>query len=358
MNGYISPGYSRRVPLYPVPPPNKSTSKGITITVSPQPQPQPPQPQRPPSRILTSQPTQRYIFTYALLSHSHILSLSPHAQFLSLAHLRGFKFLISPRGLANLVLSAPDSVWGAVWLLPPSEERGLENAQPGYEKYELAVHLHPSREELLCQLYVDPIPGTGLPSPAYIEQFNLGLRDTPLPPEYVKNVIRRWIPPPPVGIPTAQEEPARCYFAYGTEMALCVLGQTAPGARALDSALLPGYRWVVGRDGKPNVRPERGSAVWGMVSSVTREDERALDRQFLSGGRGRRAEEVELSNGRGVVRCFFYLDLTSRREALPDPAVGEELVKGMQEAVWEAKLPTEWVEQVVRPWLFPSAAGQ
>ncbi|KZP01600.1 hypothetical protein CALVIDRAFT_532377 [Calocera viscosa TUFC12733] len=360
------------VPLRAVPqPPSPIIPSPINITINtPLPASFAPPPPRAPSnpayspaaaataaptspRTIAPGPPPRYYFAYGSnLWHRQMHARCPSSLPLGLGVLKGFKWLISARGFANIVMSAPDEVWGLVWLLSPTDEQVLDRyegvSQRSYDKYDLAVTLL-SGEEKLCLVYVDPVQAAGRPWAEYVDRMNAGLKDSPLPEAYVRDVIRPFIPAPPppvVSIPRAQDVPVRCYFAYGPEMALRALGRLAPQARVLDTGLLPRHRWVVGVSGKPNLLPAASEVVYGVVSSLSRTDERRLDEAF-NVARGEREKiwlDVQMENGRGVVRCLVYLD--------PRPAegsAGEELVREMQEALWDAKLPTGWVEEVIRP---------
>ncbi|KZT59506.1 hypothetical protein CALCODRAFT_419705, partial [Calocera cornea HHB12733] len=135
----------------------------------------------------------RYYFAYGSnLWHKQMRSRAPSASPVSLAVLRGFRWTISARGFANIVMSAPDEVWGLVWLVTAFDEAVLDRyegvAQRSYDKYDLAVLL-PSGEERICLVYVDPTQGEGRPWAEYVDRINAGLKDTLLPEQYVRDVI-------------------------------------------------------------------------------------------------------------------------------------------------------------------------
>ncbi|KAF8455619.1 hypothetical protein BDZ91DRAFT_767696 [Kalaharituber pfeilii] len=60
-----------------------------------------------------------------------------------------------------------------------------------------------------CLVYVDPRTQEGVVREEYIRRINLGLRDAGLPKEWVRKVVRRWIPKEE-GDESESEEEEKC----------------------------------------------------------------------------------------------------------------------------------------------------
>jgi gamma-glutamylcyclotransferase len=86
--------------------------------------------------------------------------------------LKGYRWIISQRGYANIVVSANDTVNGVVYKLTASDIRSLD----------------------LCLVYVDPVEEEGTPWPEYVERINHGLSDSALSPAYITRYVRRFVP--------------------------------------------------------------------------------------------------------------------------------------------------------------------
>lgn len=72
--------------------------------------------------------------------------------------------------------------------------------------------------------------------------------------------------------------PKRYYFAFGSNMHAEQMSNRCPGSMYEGTAVLTGYRWQINKRGVANVVPLACAEVEGLVFSVTKNDERALDR--------------------------------------------------------------------------------
>jgi len=110
--------------------------------------------------------------------------------------LKGYRWIISSRGYANIVESSSDVVWGVVYEISDSDERNLDRyegvSSGSYRKELLCVEVEGSHRT--CLVYIDPIEEEGLPKAEYIRRINSGIKDAELPPEYVRNCIRKFVP--------------------------------------------------------------------------------------------------------------------------------------------------------------------
>lgn len=110
--------------------------------------------------------------------------------------LKGYRWIITTKGYANIVKSEKDEVYGVVYEISDSDERSLDNweiKKAGYHKEIVTVECE--GQPLECLAYVDSILEIGLPKQEYIKRINKGLSDANLPQEYIERYIRKFIPP-------------------------------------------------------------------------------------------------------------------------------------------------------------------
>ena len=110
--------------------------------------------------------------------------------------LSGYRWMISTRGYANVVLSPVDKVEGVLFEIAKSDEQALdafEGVGSGpYVKRDLPVLC--DGRMALALVYVDPVSAEGTPKVEYIHRINSGLRDARLSEKYVAGYIRKYIP--------------------------------------------------------------------------------------------------------------------------------------------------------------------
>lgn len=110
--------------------------------------------------------------------------------------LKGYRWIITTRGYANIIKSEGDEVHGVVYRLSEADEIRLD-------EYE-GVHKGSYRKEIVnvavenltfrCFVYVDPIIEEGKPKEEYIHRIKKGVEDARLPSDYVERHIRKFIP--------------------------------------------------------------------------------------------------------------------------------------------------------------------
>jgi gamma-glutamylcyclotransferase (GGCT)/AIG2-like uncharacterized protein YtfP len=109
--------------------------------------------------------------------------------------LKGYRWIISTRGYANIVKSKTDEVHGVIYEISESDERSLdcwEGVQSGaYQKEMMPVEFEGQSRE--CLVYVDPVEEEGKPKQEYIERINKGISDSKLPQEYIDRYVRKFI---------------------------------------------------------------------------------------------------------------------------------------------------------------------
>ncbi|MGZ3567721.1 MAG: gamma-glutamylcyclotransferase family protein [Thermodesulfobacteriota bacterium] len=110
--------------------------------------------------------------------------------------LKGYRWIITTRGYANIVKSVSDEVHGVVCEISGSDEKSLdryEGVQSGsYRKEMLKIEMGNESKE--CLVYVDPVEEEGKPKEEYVGRINKGISDSRLPPEYIDRYIRKFIP--------------------------------------------------------------------------------------------------------------------------------------------------------------------
>jgi gamma-glutamylcyclotransferase (GGCT)/AIG2-like uncharacterized protein YtfP len=132
------------------------------------------------------------------------------------------------------------------------------------------------------------------------------------------------------------------YFAYGANMERGAMARRCPGARALRTARLSGWRYMIA-DGYGSVAPAPGACVHGVLWRLTPRDLAALNAfESLDSGLYRRAFlTVETDAGR--VRALVYVG-NRRGRRRPMPGYQERLVAAAED--WQ--LPSSYVDQLRR----------
>ena len=120
----------------------------------------------------------------------------PNHQLVGRGVLKGYRWIISYRGYANIVKSSSNEVFGVVYEISDSDERDLdryEGVDKGFYRKEL-LSVEVDGSPRICLIYIDPVEEEGLPKAEYIKRINTGIQDAKLPPEYVQNFIRKYVP--------------------------------------------------------------------------------------------------------------------------------------------------------------------
>ena len=120
----------------------------------------------------------------------------PGSRKIGIARLRGYRWIITARGYANVVESAADEVEGVLFEISRTDEDSLDRyegvAAGMYRQAELRV-LHEGKEALAL-VYVDSVTAEGPPKQEYIGRINSGLADAKLSAGYVARHVRKFIP--------------------------------------------------------------------------------------------------------------------------------------------------------------------
>jgi gamma-glutamylcyclotransferase len=185
---------------------------------------------------MATQTSPRLYFAYGSnLSLSQMASRCPTSTYKSLALLHNYKWVIGPRGYANVIYTPPSSslpsyspshsltegsegeediVYGLLYTLEPEDEALLDRAEGvpnAYTKHDLDIEIvfpdkgtgEEEKEVVKALVYVDEKrKGTGVCKKEYVGRMNRGIRDAVekgMPKSYVENVLRKWVREEDVG---------------------------------------------------------------------------------------------------------------------------------------------------------------
>jgi AIG2-like family len=133
------------------------------------------------------------------------------------------------------------------------------------------------------------------------------------------------------------------YFAYGSNMNRAAMGQRCPGARAIGTATLEGYRFFVGIDGWGSVKPHPGETVHGVLWRLTPRDQAALHAYELLHQGLYDVRYLPVRSGARHVPAMIYR-LRRRAPGKPKPGYVEMIAASAR--AW--KLPERYICSVER----------
>jgi gamma-glutamylcyclotransferase (GGCT)/AIG2-like uncharacterized protein YtfP len=134
------------------------------------------------------------------------------------------------------------------------------------------------------------------------------------------------------------------HFAYGSNMSRSLMRQRCPGAHAVGTAVLQGWRFVVTADGYASIVLRPGEAVYGVLWRLGARDLAAINayESLDSGLYVRRMLSVR--SNRCQARALVYV-ARPRAEGRPRPGY----VAVVEEAAREWQLPERYI-QTLRRW--------
>jgi gamma-glutamylcyclotransferase (GGCT)/AIG2-like uncharacterized protein YtfP len=96
------------------------------------------------------------------------------------------------------------------------------------------------------------------------------------------------------------------HFAYGSNMSVPMMRRRCPAARLEGRALLPGYRFIITREGYASVLSAPGACVHGVLWRLTPRDLAALNAyENLGGGLYRAVTMAVVANRRRVAALVY-----------------------------------------------------
>lgn len=135
----------------------------------------------------------------------------------------------------------------------------------------------------------------------------------------------------------------KAYFAYGSNMDENQMEDRCPDAKLAGIAKLAGYRFGLDAKGKATVIREKGSAVTGLLWSITDECEESLDRYEGVGNGCYRKEYVDVECGAGTINALIYI---SNREKLSGKISSDYYMNKVIAAAEEHNFPESYVAEI------------
>jgi gamma-glutamylcyclotransferase (GGCT)/AIG2-like uncharacterized protein YtfP len=133
------------------------------------------------------------------------------------------------------------------------------------------------------------------------------------------------------------------YFAYGSNMSVALMKRHCRDARALGTATLQGWRYIVTIDGYASIVPRAGNVVIGVLWNVSPRDRVALDAyENLAGGLYRR-RVVRVQHGTRRLAAMVYIG-RSAAEGRPKP--GYQVI--VIDAARHWRFPEKYLDELVR----------
>jgi gamma-glutamylcyclotransferase (GGCT)/AIG2-like uncharacterized protein YtfP len=133
------------------------------------------------------------------------------------------------------------------------------------------------------------------------------------------------------------------YFAYGANMDAAAMALRCPVSRLIGGGHLPGYRFIIMREGYASVTRAPSRTVWGVLWELARDDIPALDRyEGVAGGLYVKAT-LPVRSPAGVKRALIYLG-GSTVPGRPRPGYLEAVLA----AARAAQLPPAYIGELSR----------
>ncbi len=133
------------------------------------------------------------------------------------------------------------------------------------------------------------------------------------------------------------------YFAYGANMDAAAMALRCPVSRLIGGGHLPGYRFIIMREGYASVMRAPSRTVWGVLWELALDDVPALDRyEGVAGGLYVKATLPVRAPG-GMKRALIYLG-GSTVPGRPRPGYLEAVLA----AARVAQLPPAYIGEISR----------
>jgi gamma-glutamylcyclotransferase (GGCT)/AIG2-like uncharacterized protein YtfP len=133
------------------------------------------------------------------------------------------------------------------------------------------------------------------------------------------------------------------YFAYGSNMNRAGMAARCPGARALGVARLPGWRFVIGRDGYASIARAAGGGVIGILWLVGAREIAVLNAyESLDSGLYTRSQVTVRHDG-GAKAAMVYI-ARGRKIGRPRPGYMELIVAAARD--W--RFPVDYIRALQR----------
>jgi len=138
----------------------------------------------------------KYYFAYGSnMSSAQMHRRCPGCRKIGRAQLRGYRWIISTRGYANIILSENEAVEGVLYEISTADETALDEhegvAQGCYYKKILTIRF--KDKEMEAMVYIDPTVCEGEPKDEYAGRMTAALIEADLSPWYVVKYMWRFI---------------------------------------------------------------------------------------------------------------------------------------------------------------------
>lgn len=156
--------------------------------------------------MASSEVQPRLYFGYGSnLSLAQMASRCPASKYHSFGLLKNHKWVIGPRGYANVVptpVLSEDVVYGMLYTLSPADERALDRAEGVPYAYVKQMHTVQllgldAGKTVEALVYVDVARlGNGVCQEEYVARMNRGIKDAVekgMPKAYVEGMMRKWV---------------------------------------------------------------------------------------------------------------------------------------------------------------------
>jgi gamma-glutamylcyclotransferase len=138
-----------------------------------------------------------YYFAYGSnLWFEQMKKRCPNSEYIKQGSLKNYCWVISSRGYANIKKLEDSSVIGTIFKITRPDEYRLDEYEGVNKKKYYKKYLNVRSNGILrrCLTYIDYDETEGIPKTEYIERINKGIIDANLPKNYIKSVIRKYIP--------------------------------------------------------------------------------------------------------------------------------------------------------------------
>jgi gamma-glutamylcyclotransferase (GGCT)/AIG2-like uncharacterized protein YtfP len=133
------------------------------------------------------------------------------------------------------------------------------------------------------------------------------------------------------------------HFAYGSNMSRSLMGARCPGADALGTATLAGWRFVINPEGFGSLAPRAGGCVHGVVWRLSARHLAAINAYESVGSGLYLRRTLSVRRGEQQMAALVYI-ATQQGEGIPRPGYINLVVQAARE--WE--LPEPYIRSLQR----------
>jgi gamma-glutamylcyclotransferase (GGCT)/AIG2-like uncharacterized protein YtfP len=134
------------------------------------------------------------------------------------------------------------------------------------------------------------------------------------------------------------------YFAYGSNMIMADMRLRCPEALFVQTGKIEGYRFIVNELGYGTIVKNRDSCVYGVVWSITKKDEKALDAyEGMEEGLYEKEEFFFDTLSRGRVPALVYIAI-NHQPGIPRKEYIEKIVASAH----ELNFPGDYIRELKR----------